>query len=187
MGFVGKNSEVLWLQSLDIEVERVNCLNKKLPRRHSSSTGNNNYIASKAYYTGEQSMVQPDQLNPYNLPPKHAAVTYYDAYFSSIDAYFPIIQNSLFTSQFDHYYEKPSLRPGSKWLAVLNMIFAIVSWYLIFLGKEIPGGSEHEIFFLRAKILSANENIVYGHPDLQQVQIEVLLAFYFLVLSQINR
>ena len=132
-------------------------------------------------------MLQPDQLNQYDLPPKHAADAYYDAYFHSVDAYFPIIRKSLFTAQYDRYYAEPFLKPGSKWLAVLNMIFAIASRYLAFLGEEIPGGSEHEIFFFRAKMLSANENIVYGHPDLQQVQIEVLLAFYFLVLSQINR
>lgn len=36
-------------------------------------------------------------------------------------------------------------------------------------------------------MLSANDNIIYAHPDLQQVQIEALLAFYFLIQSQVNR
>lgn len=186
-GFVGKNSEVVWLQSLDVEAERVNSPDQKRPKRHSSGTRDGNYIASKSYHTEDLPMVEPEQLNPYELPPKHVAETYYDAYVMSVDTYFPIIRKSLFTAQFDRYYAEPFLNPGHKWLAVLNMIFAIASRYCAFVGKEMPGGSEHTIFFSRAKILSANENIVYGHPDLQQVQIEILLTFYFLALSQVNR
>ena len=50
-GFVGKNSKVSWLQSLDVEAERVNSPDQKRPRRHSSGTRDGNYIASKSYHT----------------------------------------------------------------------------------------------------------------------------------------
>ena len=186
-GFVGKNSEVVWLQSLDVEAERVNHPNQERPRRHSSGTRDGNYIASKSYHTEDRPISEPEQLNPYEKLPKHVAEAYYDAYFSTVDTYFPIIRKSLFTAQFDRYYAEPFLNPGNRWLAVLNMIFAIASQYCAFVGKEMSGGSEHTIFFFRAKLLSANENIVYDHPDLQQVQIEILLTFYFLALSQVNR
>lgn len=186
-GFVGKNSEVSWLQSLDVEAERINRPDQNRPRRHSSGSRGGNYIASKSYHNEDWLMTEPERLNPYGLPPKHVAEAYYDAYFISVDTYFPIVRKTLFTAQFERYYAEPFLKPGNKWLAVLNMIFAIGSRYCAFVGKEVPGGSEHGIFFHRARILSANENIVYGHPDLQQVQIEILLAFYFLTLSQVNR
>lgn len=71
--------------------------------------------------------------------------------------------------------------------------FVSWTWFLLsrlgtaFVGKDVPDGSDDRIFFSGAKMLSANENIIYGHPDLQQVQIEALLAFYFLVQSQVNR
>ena len=186
-GFVGKNSEVSWLQSLDIEAERVNNPDQSLLGKQSSDTKDGNYIASKSYHTEDQPMTEPEQLDPYETPPKHVAKAYYDAYFSSVNPFFPMVRKSLFTAQFERYYTEPFLNPGSKWLAVLNMVFAIGSRFCTFTGKDVPDGSEHTIFFLKAKILSANENIIYSHPDLQQVQIETLLTFYFLALSQVNR
>lgn len=186
-GFVGKNSEVSWLQSLEVEAERINHPDQKHAGRHISDPRSGNYIASKSYHNEDWPMTEPEQLNPYDLPPKHVAEAYCDVYFSSVDTYFPIVRKSLFTAQFERYYAEPFLKPGPKWLAVLNMIFAIASRYCSFVGKEVPDGSEHGIFFHRAKILSTSDNIVYGHPDLQQVQIEILLAFYFLALSQVNR
>lgn len=132
-------------------------------------------------------MAEPEQLNPYEVPPKHVAEAYYDLYIHFVNTYFPVIRKSLFTAQLGRYYAEPFLNPGHKWLAVLNMIFAIASWYCTLVGKVMPDGSEHTVFFLRAKVLSANEAIIYSHPDLQQVQIETLLAFYFLASSQVNR
>lgn len=186
-GFLGKNSEVSWLQSLDVEAERINSSNQKRLSGHSPGTRGTNYIASMSYHTEDQPMAEYKQLNPYEVPPKHVAEAYYDTYLRSVNTYFPIIRESLFTAQFDRYYAEPSLNPGHKWLAVLNMIFAIASWYCTLVGKVMPDGSEHTTFFLRAKILSANETIIYSHPNLQQVQIETLLAFYFLASSQVNR
>lgn len=132
-------------------------------------------------------MPKCERLNPYDLPPKHTADMYYNTYFSVVDIHFPIIRKSLFTVQYERYYSEPFLKPGKNWLCVLNLMFAIASRYCAFLGRAVPDGSEDKVFFSRAKMLSANENIIYGHPDLQLVQIETLLAFYILIQSQVNR
>lgn len=67
------------------------------------------------------------------------------------------------------------------------MVFAIGSKYRSLAKGDVPSGFDDNVFFARAKILSANENIRYDHADLQQVQIEALITFYFLVSAQINR
>lgn len=194
-GFIGKNSEVAWLQSLEIETERVNSQKFGMldpqaaldPWGSGSETWQDNRIASKSYYENKREMPEYKQVDPYELPPKHAADVYYDVFLRFVDVYFPIIRRSLFSAQYEQYYVKPFLNPGKKWLSVLNLIFAIASRYCSIVGKDVHGGSEDTVFFSRAKILGANNNIIYNNPDLQQVQIETLLSFYLLASFQVNR
>lgn len=68
----------------------------------------------------------------------------------------------------------------------------LLSRYCSTFGDDVRGGSDDKVFLSRAKMLSAkmlsvNDKLIYGHPDLQQVQIELLLSLYFLVSSQVNR
>lgn len=151
-GFVGKNSEVSWLQSLNVEAERINSFNQKRFGRRSSGTRGTNYIASMSYHTEDRPMAEIEQLSLYEVPPKHVAEAYYDTYINSVNTYFPIIRKSLFTAQFERYYAEPFLNPGHKWLAVLNMIFAIASWYCTLVGKVMPDKSEHTVFFSEGQI-----------------------------------
>ena len=190
---MGKNSEVSWLQSLEIETERAN--HQKYnpsqawldPWRSGSETWEDNRIASKSYHENEREIREYNQLDPYGLPPRHAADVYYDIFLRFVDVHLPIVRRSLFSVQYEKYFTEPPLNPGKKWLTVLNLIFAIASRYCSLVGKDVHGGSEDSVFFSRAKMLSAYDNIIYDNPDLQQVQIETLLSFYFLVSSQVNR
>lgn len=193
---MGKNSEVAWLQSLEIETQRICHQNYypwdasqdwSDPWKNGSKTWQDNSIASKAYHENERETPKHNHLDPYGLPPKHVADVYYDVFFKYVDLYFPIIRRSLFSSQYEQYYARPSLNPDKKWLSILNIIFAIASRYCLYVGKKVHGGSEDILFFSRARMLSANDNILYDNPDLQQVQIEALLSIYFLVSSQVNR
>lgn len=193
---MGKNSEVSWLQTLEIETERVNHQGSYPwvasqawldSWRSGSKTWQDNCIASKSYHENERETPEHNQLDPYELPSKQAADVYYDVFLKFVDLYLPIIWRSLFRVQYEQYYAKPFLNPGKKWLSILNLIFAIASRYCSNVGKSVHGGSGDRVFFSRAKMLSANDNIIYDNPDLQQVQIETLLSFYFLVSSQVNR
>lgn len=194
-GFMGKNSEVSWLQSLEIETERVN--RQKYgpwtsqaaldPWGSGSETWQDNRIASKSYHENERETPEFEQADPYELPPKNVADVYYDVFLRYVDVHFPIIRRSLFSAQYEQYYAEPFTDPGKKWLSVLNFIFAIASRYCSIAGKYVQGGSGDRVFFSRAKFFSANGNIIYDNPDLQQVQIEALLSFYLLASSQVNR
>lgn len=194
-GFMGKNSEVSWLQSLEIETERVNrqrygpwTSQAALDAWGSGSeTWQDNRVASKTYHENERETPEYEQADPYELPPKHIADVYYDVFLRYIDVHLPIIRRSLFSAQYERYYAESFTNPGKKWLSVLNLIFAIASRYCSLAGKHVQSGSGDRVFSSRAKILSANDNIIYDNPDLQQVQIEALLSLYLLVSSQVNR
>jgi hypothetical protein len=67
------------------------------------------------------------------------------------------------------------------------MIFAIGCAIGRLSEQNLQQEADENLFLARAKSLSLSESVLYDHDDLQQVQAEALLAFYFLVVSQINR
>lgn len=189
-GFIGKNSEISWLQGLRAETDRINT--DTVPPgpdgdQNERLKWDDNTVASKTYQSNERPLVGPDLLNPYGRPMKPTADKFYDAYRNLVQPSFPIIRESLFSSQYQRYYSEPFLNPGDKWLSILNMILAIGARYSKMAGMHVDDGSDDSVYFARARSLSACEAMIFDHPDLQQVQLETLLAFYFMALSQVNR
>jgi hypothetical protein len=72
-------------------------------------------------------------------------------------------------------------------LAIFNLILAISCAFCRLSQQDIQPNGDENLFFARARALSVSENILYDHDDLQQVQAEALMAFFLLVVSQINR
>lgn len=183
------------MQSLESEVNKIHGVeasSQELPEWQTSDSvqlykPHNHAISSKSYYDDQREVFGSESVDPYALPPKHVADVLYDHYIEFVDVSFPIIRKSLFTQQYQKFFADENARPGNKWLAILNMILAISSKYCSLAGQEVPGSFEANVFFQRTRALSANEDILYRHADLQQVQIEALIAFYFLISAQINR
>jgi hypothetical protein len=68
------------------------------------------------------------------------------------------------------------------------MIFAIASKHAHLTQAPWRGDErDHLVYLTRARILSMNGDTLFNHPDLQQVQVEGLIAFYLLASDQINR
>jgi hypothetical protein len=147
----------------------------------------NHTIASQSYYDNQRELFSLEAIDPYALPPKNVADEFFDKYLEFVDKSFPIIRKTLFTQQYQKVYSNEHIQPGSKWLAALNIIFAIGSRYCSLTGQEVPNSFKAEVFFTKATSLGVGDHILYNHADLQQVQIETLIAFYFFVSSQINR
>lgn len=90
----------------------------------------------------------------------------------------PIISRPLFTARYRTFLDSHA-HPSDKWLATLNMIFAIRSKHAHLLEAPWQGDErDHLVYLTRARILSMNRDVLFSHPDLQQVQIEGLIAFY---------
>jgi hypothetical protein len=89
--------------------------------------------------------------------------------------------------QNDSLWREHILKPGHKWLAILNLILAIGYRRLQLLQDTLWTYWNDELFFSRAQILIKSRVTAYQRADLQQVQLEALMALYYTVSMQMTR
>jgi hypothetical protein len=197
-GFFGKNSDVNWIRKLESGV------GMKSPPEHVS---NHFHMESHHDPTSIQQQQQllerqiPTSMMDYHLdgmdipliepcdilaaPPRELADRYLDAYLINVHPTFSAIRKTTFISQYQQYFNNAST-PPRKWLAILNMIFAIGCRYCRLIDD--PQSTEEDLIYLtRARHLGLHSNVLFEHTDLQQIQIELLVAVYLLCLGQVNR
>ncbi|PWY77083.1 C6 transcription factor [Aspergillus heteromorphus CBS 117.55] len=191
-GFFGKNSEVSWMQKLEDEAE-IRSRAKEGPLYSDSLTGGDlqqprpeTAIATMTYFVDDLNVPLIDSVDPYALPPKDVANRLFNAYMESVHPSFNIIRKTTFVSQFRQFYNTPA-KPPMRWLAVLNMIFAIGRRYCRVVTGEADGDHEDLVYLNRARKLALGDAEVFAHADLQQIQVEFLVAFYFVTMYQVNR
>jgi hypothetical protein len=194
-GYIGKSSEITWLQKLSKEVSYESEIKQESPSQEqcspaASSKGEGSgepSIASTSYYLDDLEITTPPQVDPYGMPSREVAARLFNAYLASVHPSFPIIGISTFISQYQLFFNQPSVKPGNKWLAILNLIFAIAAKYShISHADWRDNEDDHLLYFARARMLSMNDQL-FDHPDLQQIQVEGLASFYLLATDQINR
>lgn len=149
------------------------------PPSRPASTASMNYRLESAVYPG----LEADNI--YALPSKEFAEYLVNLFMDSVHPSLPIIRPDLFLGQFHTFYSGNSAHPGRKWLAILNLIFAIATKLCLVSGQAGPN-TDHQ-YFSRAQTLNISESLVEDHEDLQQVQVEALAAVYLLSTSHINR
>ncbi|KAL4810418.1 fungal-specific transcription factor domain-containing protein [Aspergillus unguis] len=183
-GYMGKNSEVTWLQRLGREAEHRT---RHLPGPAEHKPDQEFSIYSVNYHLDDMDITPPGPVHLYWMPPRNVADKLFEDYVDTIHPVFPIISRRLFTAQYRNFFDN-SARPGDKWLAVLNLIFAISSHHAHLMQAPWRGDDrDHFTYLARARALSMNSDSLFTHPDLQQVQVEALTAFYLLSAEQINR
>jgi hypothetical protein len=180
MGFVGEHSEMAWLYRLkrDLDQDSSSPI-KETPERPA--------ISSMNYFQDDADLLVPDPIDLIHRPAQHFADNLVDAYFYAVHPAFPIFGKATFLNQYRSFYSNPNLRPGKRWLALLNLVFAIATRYLLLTGQLWPDQDDHQTFFARAWNLSIGKVALLDHPNLQQVQVEGLAAFYLLSIGQVNR
>lgn len=199
-GFIGKSSEIAWLQKLSKEVNSEveewpssasNAEDEKAfpsptltPRPESIG---DSQVASLNYYLDDLELPTTAKLDVNIVPPKETATRLLNFYLTSVHPSFPIIGISTFVSQFQVYFGQPSLKPGNKWLAILNLIFAIAAKYGQLTSTDLSEEeNDDQVYFSRARTLSLEDQLLH-HPDLQQLQVEGLTCFYMISSGHINR
>lgn len=199
-GFIGKSSEITWLQRLSKEVNNeceawpatlpntddVNGLPSPTltPRPENPSDP---WVVCSNYYVDDMDIPTADHGDTYAVPSRELATKLLNVYLTSVHPSLPIIGISTFVSQFQVFFSQPAVKPGNKWLAILNMIFAIASKYGQLTNAEwLDEDDDHQMYFSRARALSL-ENQILHHPDLQQLQVEGLTSFYLTGAGHINR
>lgn len=210
-GFMGKNSEITWLQKLRQENKFCSPTGPESEEEFSKKTGGASPLFSNrspgserrktmpdafegfsvhdsSYHLDDFSIFVPEAIDRFEIPSRETADLLFNAYLESVHPSFPIIGKTTFSSQYRKFMERLSTNPGERWLAILNMIFAIGAKYSHLVQAEWRGDErDHLIYFSRARLLSLNGSTIFNHPDLQQVQVSGLIAFYLLATSQINR
>ncbi|KAL4874107.1 hypothetical protein BDV12DRAFT_181955 [Aspergillus spectabilis] len=181
VGFVGEHSEIAWIYRL----KRI------LHQFHQGSLGeglDSNYVITANYFLDDSEVSVIDDVDLYQRTPQAVADRLVDSYFHIVHPYFPIIGKVTFLGQYKSFYSAPSVRPGRRWLAILNLVFAIATKYAQDISKDTEVSTDdHPVYFSRAWKLSMGDFALLDHPNLQQVQVEGLSAFYLMAVGQANR
>ncbi|KAJ5577079.1 hypothetical protein N7535_004005 [Penicillium sp. DV-2018c] len=187
-GYMGKNSEITWMQRLQREAnQRAQGLPGKFEPGQDSKFDDAISLHAVNYHLDDLDISVPGPVQLYAMPPREMADHMFETYLVTVHPFFPIINRPLFTAQYRTFFDSAA-QPGDKWLAILNMIFAIGAKHSHLIEAPWRGvDKDHLIYLTRARILSMNGDVLFTHPDLQQVQVEALIAFYLLASDQINR
>jgi hypothetical protein len=194
-GFLGKSSEITWMQKLEVEVGRQGyphnvlepCVFKVpnvpvIPQQDQS-------IFSMSYHLDDLKIQDKGTVDPFELPDRATANQLLDAYLVSVHPSFPILEKQSLISQHGLVFNSNEpFEPSKKLLAILNMVFAIAAKYShLTLADWAADIRDHLVYFTRARILSMDGAALFSHPDMQQIQVEGLISFYLIATGQINR
>ncbi|KAF2447068.1 hypothetical protein P171DRAFT_409437 [Karstenula rhodostoma CBS 690.94] len=190
-GFVGANSEVQWLRSF-LLLERGDSDAATSERGSSANTANNEQVSTVTFYLDSKSLDLEFHIDPYEFPTADVAEQLLSIYLEKVHDSFPILPRKLFQDQCRKYFE--AVRSGSaprlsaKWQAILNLVFAIGAKYSHLIRARWQADErDHLIYQARASAFAWNENTLEQHPDLPQIQVAGLLAFYHLSVGQVSR
>ncbi|EAW11240.1 putative C6 transcription factor [Aspergillus clavatus NRRL 1] len=181
MGFVGEHSEIAWMYRLKRLLEQTSPITQQEnPDRHS--------VASANFFLDDSDIPVLDDVDVSQRPSQTVADRLVDDYFQVVHPSFPIVGKVYFLRQYRSFYSAAYVRPGKKWLAILNLVFAIGARYSRFMqsGNDTPS-DDGTVYFSRAWQLSMSDAALLDHPNLQQVQVEGLTSFYLLSVGQVNR
>lgn len=193
-GFFGKNSEVAWMQKLESESKHRSgrTLEEVMQSQQLRAMGRDRAspfvpLTMVSYHLDDLDIPRLEDVDKYAVPPRRLADRFFNAYMESFHTSFSAVRRKTFTTQYERFIREPEfLRPPKKWLAVLNMVFAIGCRYCDLAGEN-TGDEDGMVFLARARRLSLAGDMLFQHSDLQQVQVEFLLGFYLLSLGQVNR
>ncbi|KZM19463.1 DNA binding [Ascochyta rabiei] len=217
IGYIGKSSEVQWLQRLQQETEHAEQSSARpgSPSRPGSpygppGTGSKAAkrrmealkqrqqekphipISTSTFYLDNEGTGVDYTVEPYKLPPVEVAQRLLDHYMNTVQDAFPMLPKHTFTDQVRQYYTSmaqgtPYHVPG-KWLAILNLVFAIGARYSYLTGADWQADSrDHVIYQSRAHMLNMDEPSLVHQPDLMRVQMTALFAFYSSAVGNVNR
>ncbi|KAI2790326.1 hypothetical protein POX_d05836 [Penicillium oxalicum] len=125
-------------------------------------------ISSLSYFEDGIEILSLDRAELSKRPPSHIADHFVDLYFRHSASDISNHRQGVFLTQYQSFYSDANVRPGKRWIAVLNLVFAIAAAYapLVDDGFKVDGDN---------------------HLSLQQVQVEGLIAFYLFCTGQVNR
>jgi hypothetical protein len=189
-GFVGKVSEVSWIQRCREILFRQNSGGIEISQRdldlHLIRAQHLNYHMDDF----ELLAVDEESLGALYRPPLKTAVELSEAYFDSLHNIFPFVNADQYREIILQYFQQsPSaLWDERRWLATANVIFGLGSKWLHLAAPEGEYREEdHLTYYARARALGLDHRLPFDHPTLEQVQALGVLALYLFVNNSIAR
>ncbi len=189
-GFVGKISEVSWIQRCREILFRQSAGGVDISQRdldlHLLRAQDLNYHMDDV----ELLSVDEDRVDALEWPPLEEAMALSKAFFDSLYAVFPFIDQDQFYDVLNHF---PRHKAGlswdeRRWLSMANLVFGLGSRWLHLAAPESEFGSEdHLLYYARARSLGLDHRLLFDHPTLEQIQALGLLAGYLFVNNSIAR
>ncbi|OJI87463.1 hypothetical protein ASPTUDRAFT_62114 [Aspergillus tubingensis CBS 134.48] len=181
-GFFGKNSEIAWMQRLEDEAKNRSWRKKESLVSEAREAARNRLllpcspkqgteISTINFYLDDISLPLLDSVDPYGLPPTGLANQFFTAYVESVHPSFNVVRKTAFVFQYQRFFSQP-IQPSRRWLAILNMIFAIGCRYCQAVNGRADGDYDDLVYMNRARKLALGEGYIFKHADLQQVQVE---------------
>lgn len=176
-GFVGKNSELQWLRSIMLQLERGEESSPISERRPSSyGVENTEQVSAFNFYLNSQSVDLDFVIDPYELPTPDTAERLLKCYISATHDSFPILPRKQFEEEFREYFRAVrrgnAPRPSPRWQAILNLVFAIGARYShLIMARWRADERDHIIYQARARVFGLNEFALTNHPDVPQIQV----------------
>ncbi|KAI8937846.1 hypothetical protein NX059_005536 [Plenodomus lindquistii] len=206
-GFIGKASEIQWLRKLHTEggndkndgpygppgqdreaaAERLAALRHRqrvnpVPLMHTSKAN---------YYLDEEPLETDFMADPLGMPPFETAEHLMKAFMDGCHSSFPFLAKDVMKELYLYYAALQRGKPYSppqKWLATINLAFAIGAVYSHLIAAEWRADDrDHLMYYSRACTLGLKDPWWFSHPDLPQMQITGLLSFYYLIIGRVNR
>jgi hypothetical protein len=178
-----------WLYQLKRELESKSSEIGSIETWSPEDQQDHNSIASVSYFLDDNEMAILEDADPLARPQQSIANTLVQNFFATVHPTFPIIVQDTFVRQLKTYYTSPFVRPGRRWLAVLNLVFATSSrcFHYQMQPNSLAANDDSLLYFSRAWKLCMTDHALLDHPDLQQVQIEGLTAIFLLASGHVNR
>ncbi|KAB2104517.1 hypothetical protein AG0111_0g7619 [Alternaria gaisen] len=212
-GYMGQNSEVQWLRSVQRQAARGNsdphgqrygppgasleAIDERSDalheRRQNASPGSMQHITDATFYLDSDDIEIDIAVDPKETPSPDIAEKLFTCYMDAVHGTFPLMPTN-FEDQFRRYIQAsrhghPFFVPDP-WRATMNLLFAIGAKYSHLIGAEWRGDErDHLIYMTRAvQLLGLKDSLTFlAAPSLDKIQATGTLAFYFLVIGHVSR
>ncbi|KAF2439824.1 hypothetical protein P171DRAFT_395811 [Karstenula rhodostoma CBS 690.94] len=196
-GYVGQGAGVQWLRSLQDTLktegpdQQTVSGNSDVDEWSSAqNSGLSSSVTDASFYLDADSAELDVDVDPYELPPKETAFKLFECYRQTVHTSFPVLPPQ-FEDQFRRYFEtvKPE-RPFTvpeRWLAILNIVFAIGARYSHLINAEWQGEDRDHLIYMTRSVRLLGSWPFAAAPDLALIQVSGLLAFYYQVIGHVSR
>ncbi|KAF1915856.1 fungal-specific transcription factor domain-containing protein [Ampelomyces quisqualis] len=212
-GYVGQNSVVQWLSSVQRQTERigaephgqpygppglgqtaVSARSDALHVRQKNARDRETvvqHITNYTFYLDSDELDFDIITDPYMDPEPEVAKRLFNCYLQTVHPSFPLVPET-FVHEFDMYIhaQQKSVSTPAIWRAQMNLLFAIGAQYSHLINADwAEDERDHRIYMNRAvRLLGLKDTLVIiSGPDLRTVQATGALSFYFLAIGRVSR